>query len=156
MKSNKRNKKKRTATRRRILGLEQLERREVLAGNVAAAIRGGDLFVTGDNLGNDITITRSGASGITITGNGTTVNGQAAVTLANFRRNMIVDLNGGDDAVTFKSTSDNLFSILGNLHVTADGGNDKVNFADTTIGGLLFVNTGSGNDQVNGIEGSSR
>src|SRR5882672_7896693 len=112
------NRKKRITSRRRILGLEQLERREVLAGNVAAVVRGGDLVVTGDNLGNDITITRSGASGITITGNGTTVNGQAAVTLSNFRRNVNVDLNGGDDSVMFQSTFDNLFTILGGLTVT--------------------------------------
>jgi len=59
--ANSRKQKKRIASRRRVLGLEQLERREVLAGNVTASIRGGDLFVTGDNQGNDITIITYGA-----------------------------------------------------------------------------------------------
>ena len=79
-----RQQKRRIAARRRILGLEQLERREVLAGNVAASLRGGDLFLNGDNLANDISITRIGPNSVTIAGNGTTVNGQAAVTFNNY------------------------------------------------------------------------
>jgi xanthine dehydrogenase YagS FAD-binding subunit len=133
---NSRKQKKRIASRRRVLGLEQLERREVLAGNVTASIRGGDLFVTGDNQGNDITIMRSGGSGITIVGNGTTVNGQAEVTLGNYRRNAVVNLNGGDDTVTFKSTFDSLFTILGNLNVTTGNSNDLV---QAGTGGTLAV-----------------
>src|SRR5688500_6096745 len=64
-----RKQKKRIAARRRILGLEQLERREVLAGNVAASLRGGNLFLNGDNLANDISITHIAPNSVTITGN---------------------------------------------------------------------------------------
>jgi VCBS repeat-containing protein len=150
-----RQQKKRIVARRRFLGLESLERREVLAGNVSAVIQGGDLFVNGDSLGNDITITRSGPSSVTITGNGTTVNGQTSLTLGNFQRNITVDLGIGNDVVNFKRTADDLFRIFGGLEVNTSGGNDRVNFTDTEVQGLLFVDTGSGNDQVNATPGTS-
>ncbi|MFN0017563.1 MAG: tandem-95 repeat protein [Pirellulaceae bacterium] len=150
---NSRQQKKRIAARRRILGLEHLERREVLAGNVTAALQGGNLFINGDNLGNDITVSRNGFNNIIVRGNGTTVNGQASVTLNNFNRSIIADLNGGDDVISFERSVDNLFTIWGGLTVRTAGGNDRVNFTDTAVQGLLFIDTGSGNDQVNATAG---
>ncbi|MGI8980410.1 MAG: tandem-95 repeat protein, partial [Pirellulaceae bacterium] len=150
-----RKQKKRIAARRRILGLEQLERREVLAGNVAATIRGGNLFLSGDNLANDISITRTAPNSVTIAGNGTTVNGQAAVTFNNFRRHLAVNLKGGNDNVSFANAADDLFRIHGNLTVHTGAGNDQVNFTDTAVVGVLHIDTGSGNDQVSGTPGTS-
>src|SRR5436190_8856761 len=152
---NSRKQKKRIAARRRILFLERLESREVLTGNVTAAIRGGDLFVNGDSQGNDITITRSGPSSLTITGNGTTVNGQASVTLNNFHDDAIINLNGGNDKLTFERTIDDLFRLPGGLTITTAGGNDELNFSDVSVKDHLFINTGSGNDKINASAGTS-
>src|SRR4029078_8520731 len=44
----------RTKIRTRSLFLENLETRAMLAGNVTAAVRGGTLFVTGDNADNAV------------------------------------------------------------------------------------------------------
>src|SRR5437764_219438 len=121
-------------TRRRFLAVERLERREVLAGNVAVVIRGGNLFINGDGASNEISISRSGPSSITITGTDTTVNGSSdPVTLNRFTKNMTVNMGSGDDVVHFETTSDDLFRIFGNLTVNTGSGDDQVTFADTSI-----------------------
>ena len=112
-----RSEKTRPAKRRRSLGVEKLERRDLLAGNVAADIRNGSLAIRGDNQGNQILVERSGTD-ITISAldDTTTINGQAGpVTLSGYRKNMQVNMRGGDDIVQFANAADELFRINGTL-----------------------------------------
>jgi VCBS repeat-containing protein len=142
--------------RRRFLGLEQLEGRALLAGNVTASITGGNLVISGDSAANEITITRSGANSVTITGTGTTVNGgTSAVTLNGFRKHVTVSMNDGDDVVRFVRSSTDLFRIFGNLIVDTGNGNDTVSFSDTSVWGALSITTGAGDDSVSSTPGAS-
>src|SRR5262245_24041684 len=91
------------APRHRTLGMERLESRKVIGGNVQAFVSGGHLPVTGDSADNDITITRNGGQAVTITGNnGTTVNGQADQDFFRISKDIRVSLGAGDDTVQFE------------------------------------------------------
>ncbi len=52
---------------RRLL-VEDLENRRLLAGNVTVTRSGPDLFVTGDNLANTISIESNGSGGVRVSG----------------------------------------------------------------------------------------
>src|ERR1700676_2701383 len=65
------------------LSIERLENRCMLAaGNVTASVSGGNLFLKGDTLTDQILVTGNGSGSFTISdqGNGTTINGMSSVT----------------------------------------------------------------------------
>src|SRR4051812_38376182 len=97
--ASRRHAKQTTRRRNRFLRLEQLESRYCLDGNVHAFVRGGDLHITGDSAGNEITITQSANNSFTISARDgtTTINGQSADVTLNARRNVIMSLGRGDD-----------------------------------------------------------
>src|SRR6476620_320740 len=82
---------------KRRLGIEGLERRELLAGNVLVEVTGGFLKVTGDSAGNHITIYQQTNGRFNIAGLDDEVcTGPTTNILA---RNITVNLGGGDDSV---------------------------------------------------------
>ena len=94
-------------TRRRFVPvLEQLEPRLALTGNVAAIVSAGNLIVTGDNLGADITVSQPDAGQITLAGNGSEVNGSTApVTFSGVTRDLRINFGNGHNALTFDETN---------------------------------------------------
>jgi hypothetical protein len=111
--------------RRRLLGLEKLERREVLSGDVMAEIRGGTLFIRGDSGDNNIVIT-GGAPGQVIVAGGsilgasgteTNVNGSSApVVLTGFVNDIIIHMEDGNDRVVLTNINvpGAIYAYLGN------------------------------------------
>src|SRR5438093_9588622 len=91
---------RRTRRPNRRLGLELLESRRVLAGNVHAFVSGGNLHLDGDSQANEILIEQSAPKSFTITSRDgtTTINGQAGpLTFNRVSKNVFITLKGGDD-----------------------------------------------------------
>ena len=129
----------------RRLTLERLECRQVLAGNVTAAIVQGELRITGDGVGNWVEIRQvPGADG---TGRTFVIDGQPFDGGYDANGDPVPGgsptLINGQEEVRFNVLSDKVSLALG-------GGNDVVEIesnAETTFAGLK-VNTGAGRDWV--------
>ncbi|MDX1963434.1 MAG: hypothetical protein SFX18_09795 [Pirellulales bacterium] len=129
----------------RQLKFEQCESRIALAGDVAIALEGTLLNVTGDNLGNEINITQSDAGNVTIRGlNGTTVNGLPAVTLLNpGLEKLDIRMGDGNDRVTVGRVS-----LEGDLNVDLGTGNDFVAVGARVANNVSIIGD-AGSDQAN-------
>ncbi len=96
---------------------ERLEHRSMMAGNVTAAVVGGNLTITGDNTANMLTLTEIGDTGKwQITGLKTSINGNAPKLVTG--------------------------PITGDIVVNLGGGNDKLTIQDGNIPGHLFIQMG--------------
>ena len=130
---------------------ESLENRQMMAGDVMAAVHAGTLFIKGDNLSNGITITPGAIpnqviiTGINAGGSGTTVNGltNTAVPINNVTMDIKIKMLRGNDIVTV-----NNLTVNGSLKINTDGGVDTVTVNASTICGDLDVNTGGSADTV--------
>jgi hypothetical protein len=133
-------------------GIELLESRTVLSGNVTAIFTpAGDLRITGDGEGNAIIITAPPGNLLSVSGiagTGTTVNHFNA---SNFLtptpqwvpRNLIVNLAAGDDFVQIRN-----LGVFGDVIVTTAAGADTVLLRDLNILDDVTVSTGTGDDLV--------
>ncbi len=96
------------------------------ANNVAVSIRGGSLYVYGDDGANDIKIMSTQAGSITVSGVVTTVNdGNTPVTLNGWTSGIFVYLSNGDDSAWLQSGN-----VLGATHFDLGNGNDEVLIGD--------------------------
>ena len=161
--------------------VQALESRLMMAGDVTAyfasnraGLPNDILIVEGDQAANEVRIIEDGVGGASIEGlNGTTVNGQASVTLHSDSNSIVhasVDLAGGDDALQYQlpssqsaahgtkirtgngddSVSINAASALGALDIATGNGADRVTFdlAATALLHALELNTGNGSDEI--------
>lgn len=146
------------------LGMEQLESRWMLAGDVTVRVVSGHVFVAGDDAANEILITAGpttnslniqGLGTTTVTKDGVVAPG-AGLVIENVRGTVYLSLGGGDDALEVTGAS---FSR--SLSIEAGAGNDTVQIgpaANATLQekedekvaviGVLSVNGGLGNDTV--------
>jgi hypothetical protein len=115
--------------RRKRLGLETLESRRLLAGDVTAEVVDGNLLLRGDQLSNQIEL-RAAADGT------------AAIE--------IVGLPGEDgDLTTINGASSYVFDgVTGDISASMRGGDDVIYIHDLDLPGDLNVRTGRGNDRV--------
>ena len=80
------------------LGVETLENRQMMAGDVSANVTGGgDLVLSGDNSDNQLVVVSTGIAGeYELRGlNNTTINGQQSVTVNGVDDDMRINLRGG-------------------------------------------------------------
>lgn len=132
----------------RKIGVESLELRRLMAGDVIAALEGSLLTVEGDNLDNQIAITRTAIGDIVVAGqNGTLVNGLPSVRFPRVQLNSLdVRMGDGNDAVVMRS-----LQVGNDVHVELGAGNDRLTApatAASTIQGNLSVYGNEGNDVV--------
>ncbi|HND54021.1 MAG TPA: hypothetical protein PLV92_16535, partial [Pirellulaceae bacterium] len=129
------------------LGVEGLERRELMAGNVFASVDRGSLKLQGDAQANEIAITDLGGGKIQVTGaNGTTLNrGAGPLTLNGVNLDVKVELGGGNDVVSWTGAAGH---VLRQVTIETGDGNDTVS-VDQVFAGLAKVSTGSGADVLN-------
>jgi hypothetical protein len=127
--------------------VESLESRLALAGNVTATLAGSTLILTGNGLSNEILIEGNGAGEFSVTGVATTVNGSANAFTRTNVRNILINLNNGDDIVTIVNAD-----LSGLLSVNGGYGNDELNFGDFNAGiqtfGSVTAIMGAGDDIV--------
>jgi len=158
--------------RRRLL-LEGLEARQVLSGDVVAAIDTGALVITGNNLGNNIVISAGPNAGeVTVSGGKiagqagteTTVNGQlAAMTFSGFGGEIRLAMQGGDDQVLITNLriEGSVEAFLGDgddtLSIQSNGPNDTditlndgsaITFGAARLGVFVSVTGGDGDDKL--------
>jgi hypothetical protein len=135
------------------LGIEVLESRNLMAGDVSVTVSGGDLLIAGDALDNQVRIDQSGlaanefrVSGERLTG----INGDAVpVVVSGVTGGVFIRLGQNRDKVTFDGGQ-----IPGDLRIISGGGADAVILDGTTVGGQLHIETGAGPDSVHllGVE----
>lgn len=105
------------------LHLELLEDRRLLAGNVSAAMSGGNLVIDGDNAANRISVESAGTGKIAVRGFQTQING----------------VPGGIKVFT---------GVTGDIQIQLDGGDDLVRVTNLITPGGVLVGLGEGNDEV--------
>ncbi len=114
----------------RRLGLESLESRDLMAGNLTVTqTAGGDLRIIGDAAANIFTLVQTGAGKYQVTGTSTNVNGSAtAKTFSGITRHIIIDTLAGNDRVTIgrlaTAEAKNTTRILGDMSVKTGTGAD--------------------------------
>lgn len=130
------------------LGIEALEGRSLMAGDVFAAVEGSLLLVEGDNLDNQVTIAQTAAGDVVVSGqNGTTINGLPSVRFVRPALNAAeVRLGSGNDTVVLRGVQ-----LTNDLFVDLGAGNDRlttVAAAPVTVGANASIYGESGNDTV--------
>jgi hypothetical protein len=133
------------------LRIEALESRAMMAGNVTAAVVGGNLLIRGDNQFNDIAITAGPNPGdFLITGNnGTTVNGSSApITESGVTRNVMIAFKKAGCTLKIGDSQDQTLSIPGQLAIGAGSGNNTIDLENLQIGGNLNVGLGNGQNTL--------
>jgi hypothetical protein len=119
-----------------------------MAGNVSVVLEAGLLKIQGDNLDNQLTVTRAATGDLVITGQTETlINGQASYTLLNPTIGSVdIRMEGGADSLTIRGlqVAKSFFANLG------DGADRLTTVAagPTSIGGKLTIQGGLGNDVV--------
>lgn len=143
---------------RRVLGVESLESRAMLAGNVSVSLAGGNLLVRGDGQANEIAIVQLSSGQYAVAGlPGTTVQGSTEPWVVNgVKGNIDVDLKGGNDlvgvgndvqALVDKADSyglvdgSSLSSFISDLDSITSG-------EQLVVPKSLLIRTGDGNDGV--------
>jgi hypothetical protein len=135
--------------RKRNFTFESLENKEVLAGNVVAALAGNQLIIDGDAADNEIHIVEIAPNTIEVTGlGGTTVNGAAAgVFAAPLIEDISVNLHDGNDILRIRNVSltDN---NDGELKIRTENGDDVVELMGVSTTRMIGIDTGNHNDRL--------
>jgi hypothetical protein len=149
-----------TKTNSRILAIESLEQRSLLAGNVTANVdSNGILHVTGDDQNNLIEIRQLAPSGATtpwpgaryeLTSYGqvpTLINGHASAIVEGIKNGFTINMNGGDDDLAiFRPNGNGYFAgVPGTVNVDMGSGNDFFH-PYITNHSAVNVSLGEGND----------
>ena len=157
------------------LGIERLEDRSLMAGNVTAAVQGGFLVITGDAADNGVTVdyiqatnsyqvigtTPSGGTATTINGLDTTVPANAQI-FTNVTKGLKINTGAGNDLLVFGAATSSTFVVVGTVEIDTGLGNDTVNIGrngnaaggaapienEVNIGKSLAIKLGGGNDTL--------
>ncbi len=119
-----------------------------LANNVGATVEGELLVVAGDNVGNQISISRTAAGDVVVSGqNGTLINGRTSVRFPRLQLNAAeIRMGGGNDVVTLRG-----LQIANDLYVELGDGDDRLTApaaSPVIVGGNVAIEGGAGNDTV--------
>jgi hypothetical protein len=132
-----------TRNNTRKLAFEQVENREMMAGNVQAAIYGGELVIVGDNQSNQIEVTEIGNNVVQIKAtDGTTVNGTNVAYFFNPSDNINVYMNGGNDRLILESTAGRT-TTFNKAYIDMGSGQDYLCVWGTAINGPATLITGA-------------
>ena len=136
---------RKSATTSRRLGVERLQARELLAGDVTAAVTNGFLVVRGDNAANELTIERISGDRVQVTGaTGTTINGLTQPAVLRVRKGYDIATGGGDDKLTVIG-----LNAFGRYEIRMDLGigNDTL-VASNLLAQRIHAGGGDGNDSI--------
>lgn len=146
-------------SKRRRLGLETLEDKRLLAGDVSVTVVEGNLLVRGDEASNGVAITSGDAAseyvvvGLPVGDAATSINGTfERVVVTGVSGGIRMGLGRGDDVFNlFQANVRGYVSVatgLGNDHVNIGGPQTQVSDMNTVIQGRLLVDLGEGNDSL--------
>jgi len=128
----------------RILSVEGLENRRLLAGDVHAELVDGNLRVAGDAQGNEFAIHRGPDPGqVVVAGRaGTTINGGPSVTFSDVTGRVLVRAGAGDDSILVRD-----LTAPDGLRIESGPGDDRVALQEVSAR-RLSVDSGLGDDVV--------
>src|SRR4051794_36432326 len=110
------------------MGLENLESRRLLSGNVSAVVSGGTLFITGDAGDQGVALSRNELGQYTVEADvTTTVNGQSGViVLGDYHGGgLVVRLGQGNDELLVRDfAADAPMQLGGDVSIDAGAGDD--------------------------------
>lgn len=135
--------------RRRHLQIEQLEQRQLLVGNVTAAVQDGNLVLEADSQDNQFEVTVFDGDVSVRTRSGTRINGRPGRYVAfpdtsTIPGSLIIRLGGGDDAVVISRD----LHVARDLRIEAGAGDDIVGIFNASVGRNFKAVLGSGHDGV--------
>jgi hypothetical protein len=136
---------RKTVTTFRRLALEKLQIRELLAGDVTAAVTNGFLVVRGDDAANELTIERVSGDRVRVTGaTGTTINGLTQPAILKVRKGYDIATGGGDDKLTVIG-----LNAVGRYEIRMElgAGNDTL-VASNLVAQRIHSNGEAGNDSI--------
>ncbi len=146
---------KRSEIRRSVrLGVEALEDRRLLAGNITATFFGGNLVIRGDALDNSLTVSQTAPTTVSVlgktnAGTATTVNGLAGPVVFNGVLNSIdIDTKGGNDQILIGNNSADLNSLNNEILFGAGSSFSGLASARTVVKNSIVVRGGDGIDAV--------
>ena len=136
---------RKVVTTARRLALEKLQARELLAGDVTAAVTNGFLVVRGDDAANELTIERISGDRVRITGaTGTTINGLTQPAILRVRKGYDIATGGGDDKLTVIG-----LNAVGRYEIRMDlGAGNDVLVANNLLAQRIHAGGGNGNDSI--------
>ncbi len=128
--------------------VELLEGRQLMAGDVIAALEGNLLVIEGDNLDNQITVSQLASGDVVVSGQtGTLINGLPSIRYIRPALNSVeIRMEGGNDVVNLRSVQ-----IANDLMVDLGAGNDRLTSpaaAPIRVGANAMVYGAEGNDTV--------
>ncbi len=141
--------------------MENLERRELMAGNITAGLGSdGILHIDGDNWSNGVEVRQVGSQwnggsygpvvqvrGLYQSGAQTKINGASSQTFY-VVRGLDIDMNGGSDRVNIGSSTGQYSYFSKGVTVVTGSGHDDVNLNKVSTYLDTQIWTGSGNDDV--------
>ena len=125
--------------------VESLESRKMMAGDVSVSVTDGDLVINGDNENNEFMIIGTGVdSPYDIIGvNGTSINGQSAITVDELTDDIRINLKNGDNTLGLS----NVYA-KDRMRVRTGKGNDTIVLEESGAKRMLNINSGSGDDSI--------
>jgi hypothetical protein len=128
--------------------LEVLERRVLLAGDIAAAVLDGELAILGDDQSNRIIIERSPTGTDSNTFqltpvDGTTINGSAEPLTISGVQSIRLEMGGGDDSVLLRDAR-----LYGAFSFGGGEGRDVLTMLRVTVHGAVLLDAGAGRDTI--------
>ena len=136
---------RKSAITNRRLGVERLQARVLLAGDVTAAVTNGFLVIRGDDAANELTIERISGDRVQVTGaTGTTINGLTQPAVLRVRKGYDIATGGGDDKLTVIG-----LNAFGRYEIRMDLGigNDTL-VASNLLAQRIHAGGGDGNDSI--------
>ena len=136
---------RKSAITHRRLGVERLQARVLLAGDVTAAVTNGFLVIRGDDAANELTIERISGDRVQVTGaTGTTINGLTQPAVLRVRKGYDIATGGGDDKLTVIG-----LNAFGRYEIRMDLGigNDTL-VARNLLAQRIHAGGGDGNDSI--------
>jgi hypothetical protein len=122
---------------------ETLETRTLMAGNVTAAVAGGNLTITGDKSANIISVTELSNNRWQIIGGATKINGKNQTFVTDpVTGSVTISMQGGNDSLVLHNASVD----GGHLTILMGDGNDTATLTNVDIGTFLHFEGNSGND----------
>lgn len=134
----------------RKLNAECLEQRAMMAGDVAASVEGGMLFLGGDAAANGVLV-RQGSGGLEVVGTtaggtATTINGSASFVATGVTRGVTARLGDGNDSIRLANSAGPV-ALPGAVVVETGRGSDQVS-GRINNGGAVTFNLGPGADKA--------
>ncbi len=126
------------------------------SGDVTVAVNNGSVKVTGQNNTEQSVLLTTNMMGDLVFDSldGTTFNGQAALTIGGFNQNLRIDMKSGTKSLAVFCTGPSPLVVPGNLKITATGSNTVlIALVCVKVVGKTDITTKNGNDAIGIING---